>query len=125
MSDIVERAKAHLQAQERRVIKVPEWGADGKPLVITFTALTVAERRKIYKRMSDGSDADGSAIMVRAVILKACGEDGSKLFDEMHEHAMTYEVSADIVGRIANAILSSGLGKAKTVTEAVDNEKKA
>lgn len=107
MAGILDRAKEHYQHLDRRRIEVPEWGEAGHPAVVTWTALTVAERRKIYRADGAGKAPDGATIMVRAVIEKACDAGGKKLFDAMAEHDLTYSVASDVVGRIANAILFS------------------
>ncbi|KQS90300.1 hypothetical protein [Rhizobium sp. Leaf386] len=104
MNAILERAKAHYEALPRREVLVPEWGADGNPLKVTWSKLTVREEERIYEPV-DGRPAPSGIVRLRTVILKACGEDGKRLFDEMAEHALRYEVDAEIVGRIANAIL--------------------
>jgi len=105
MSNILERAKAHYAEIERKTIDVPEWGEPGKPLVVTCTPLTVAERRKIFKVDAKGHAPDGATACVRAVVLKACDKDGKRLFSDLDEHDLTYSVDSGVVGRIAGAIL--------------------
>ncbi len=114
MSAILDRAKAHYQAQPRREILVPEWGEPGKPARITWSELTVADQEKIYAVTDEGRSPGGGTVRLRAVMLKACDETGQKLFDGLAEHALRYEVDGNVIGRIANAILyGAGLTDAK------------
>lgn len=122
MSGVLERAKAHFEGLERRRIEVPEWGDGKKPLVVTFAALTVGERRRIFKPDDKGRAPDGPTACVRAVILKACDEQGRRLFDEMDEHDLTHKVDSDVIGRIAGAILA---GVDTIDDELVEQEKNA
>lgn len=128
MSSIIERAKAHYSALPTDAIKVPEWGTGDAPLVVTWKKMTVRDEERIYATV-DGRPAPGGTVRMRAVMLKACGEDGKRLFDEMDEHALRFEVDGEVIGRIANAILfRAGLvdadGMPKGVSEQVDTEKK-
>lgn len=106
MSSILDRAKEHYASLERHRVEVPEWGEKGKPLIVTFTALTVAERRKIFRPDKAGRPPDGPTACVRAVILKACDEKGERLFSDMDEHDLTFKVDSNVVGRLAGAILA-------------------
>ena len=105
MSGILDRAKAHYSGLERSRIEVPEWGEAGKPLVVTFSPLTIAERRKIFRADNKGVQPDGPIACVRAVILKACDDKGKRLFDDLAEHDLIHNVDSAVVGRIAAAIL--------------------
>lgn len=128
MSNVLERAKAHYQALPRFDIKIPEWGDAGSPAVITWTKLTVNEQDRIYAPIA-GASPGGGTVRLRAVLIKACDENGKLLFDGMAEHALRYEVDGDIIGRIANAILfGAGLvtdkGEDIAVADQVDAAKK-
>jgi len=108
MNPVLSRAKAHYQGLERKKILVPEWGEGGKPLLVTATALNVAERRKIYRADAAGREPDSAMVVVRAVLLKACDDKGKLLFDEMDEHALMYEADSMVLARIAKEILGDG-----------------
>lgn len=125
MSGILDRAKAHYDGLDSQKIRVPEWGSPKAPLIITFTPLTVAQRRKIYKADDKGKSPDGGTVCVRAVILKACDEAGRRLFDDMAEHDLTHSVDADVVGRIADAILFRSASLGSSVEETIEAEKNA
>ena len=118
---VLDHAKARFAERERKSIRVPEWGPEGSPLVITYTALTLAERRKIYAPGNDGKPADGASIMARTLIVKACDERGQRLFEELDWHDLMHNVDADVVGRVATAILSSAASG--LTAEAVETEK--
>lgn len=105
-NEILARAKAHYEKKAGDCrLEVEEWGDGKKPLVITWTPLTVHQRRRIYEDKADGRPADGSTIMVRAVLMKACDENGNRLFDDMAEKELTHDVDSDVVGKIGNAII--------------------
>lgn len=120
---ILDRAKAHLAGQSAETILVPEWGEEGAPLEIHFTPMTVAQRKKIFRR-ENGMEPDSATVCVRALLEKACDKAGKKLFaDVQDEHTLTYSVDAKVVARIAGAILN-GLPKDDAEAEAaVDTAK--
>lgn len=128
MSTILERAKAHYESLPRLDIKIPEWGDETGPAVITWTPLTVRDQERIYAPDADGRTAGGGLVRLRAVMVKSCDFNGKLLFDGMAEHDLRHSVDGDIVGRIANAILyGAGLvkknGDPKPVDEQIDQAK--
>ena len=46
---VIDNAKKHFAEQDVKVIEVPEWGEDDKPLRIFSKPLTLAETSKLYK----------------------------------------------------------------------------
>ncbi|RWC47956.1 MAG: hypothetical protein EOS55_13910 [Mesorhizobium sp.] len=123
ISSVLEAATAHYGGQQRKDIKVKEWGTPGHPLIITWSPWTVAERNKVYRRDDNGATPDGGVIQVRALIVKACDDAGKRLFDEMDEFTLSHKVDSDVVGRIANAILYGSMPKGSDVDSVVDAEK--
>lgn len=121
MSSVLDRARAHYHGLERKRILVPEWGEGDKPLVVTATALNIAERRRIYRADASGREPDSATVVVRAVLLKACDEKGAPLFDEMNEHALTYEADSMVVARIAREILGDVAEPGETRLESAKN----
>lgn len=121
MSAVLARAKAHYQGLERKRILVPEWGEGGKPLVVTATALNIAERRRIYRADASGREPDSATVVVRAVLLKACDEKGARLFDDMDEHALTHEADSMVVARIAREILGEAAQPGDATLESAKN----
>ena len=108
MSAVLERAMAHFSAQERQSIIVPEWGDEGKPLIIYFAAMSVFQKRRIYKPGTRPSD--DPSIQVDAVIEMAQTEDGKQLFTLDDREKLLREVDARVVRRVATAIFSASLG---------------
>lgn len=111
---ILDRAKAHYNEIDRGRLEVPEWGENGKPLIVTWTPVTAKQHAKIYSR---GLDKVGADELVTVLIVKAEDENGEKLFQESARPTLTNEVDLKIVSRIANAIL----GPAKSVEDAAKN----
>lgn len=97
---ILDRAKAHFDAQEIKRIEVPEWGEDGKPAVILAEPFTLADRKALAKYAKD----DDMEFLVRLVIMKALDEDGKKLFDLSDKPILMTKVDPAIVLRLANEI---------------------
>lgn len=120
---VIAQAKGHFETQPVRTIEVPEWGTGGKPLVVYYKQLSVAERRKCW-RNSAGDLVDGTLACVRAVLFQARDAKRARLFDDMDEHALTYEVDSDVVSRIGAAILGFGeKGAPKTAQDEIDAAK--
>ncbi|MEK9751746.1 MAG: hypothetical protein VW338_00845 [Rhodospirillaceae bacterium] len=110
---VLDRARAHLADRERGRLEVPEWGEEGRPLVVTWSPMTVRQHNKIYP---PGKPV-GSTNAVMVVIVKAQDEAGKPLFTEADRPALEDEVDSAVVSRIANAILASR----QTVKEAEKN----
>lgn len=118
MSAVLERAKAHYEALPSREISVPEWGEDGKSLLVTWKKLTVRDEERIYAPV-EGRPAPAGTVRLRTVILKACGADGKRLFTEMDEHDLRHKVDGAVVARVAGAILF-GAGLVDESGDAID-----
>lgn len=110
---------------DRHRIEVPEWGSGGKPLVVTWSEMTLGESDRIYRRDTNGRAASGGKIMARALWVKACDENGKPLFTEMNEMDLM-QLHSGVVGRIANAILY-GVGNedAGSIDDKVERAKNA
>lgn len=103
---VLDRAKAHFSSLERHRLEIPEWGDPGSPLVVTWSPLTMEERRRIYKPDKAGKTPDGTVVIVRAIILKACDAEGKRLFSEMDEPDLMHRVDPDVMARLGGQILS-------------------
>lgn len=100
----IEAAKLHLASQGRREVEVPEWGEEpGKPLIVTFTPLTVAEHRKLFPA---GKSPDAQ-LFVDTLIQKAKDADGKPMFTFDDRHALMTEVDSGVIARVAGAILAT------------------
>lgn len=98
---VIDRAKAHYESLPRKRIPVPEWGEDGKPLVIWSTAMTVAHS----DRIADRGNANKAEMFVDVLILKAQDEAGNMLFSEKDRHDLSRKVDRRVVARVAMDIL--------------------
>lgn len=123
MASVLDRAKAHYESLPVRSLDVPEWGeGEGKPLKVTWKPLTVRDREKIYA-YADGQAPTGGLVSARAVIIKACDEQGKRLFDGMADHDLRHSVDGDVVARIASAILyGAGLQGKDGASVSVDDQ---
>jgi len=97
---ILDRAKAHFEAQEIKRIEVPEWGEDGNPAIIMSEPFTLADRKSLIKFAQD----DEMEFLVRLIIMKALDEDGKKIFDLSDKPTLMNKVDPSVILRIANAI---------------------
>ncbi|WLR92180.1 hypothetical protein [Shinella zoogloeoides] len=124
MSSAISGAKAHFAGQGMLSHDVPEWGQPGHPLKIHYRPLTVAQRRKIW-RDDGGASVDGNVAVVRAVLFSALDAKGVRLFDDMDEHALMYEVDSDVVSRVGALILGFSKGAPVSGAKQVDDAKNA
>lgn len=113
---VIDRAKAHFDAQGVRCIEVPEWGEEGEPCRIFVTPWTLADQAKLL-RASQGKEAEALALVL---IFKAMDGEGKPLFTLEDKRALMHEVDAAVVARVANAIMgveeAEAVGKASTPT---------
>ncbi|SEH51392.1 hypothetical protein SAMN05216228_100217 [Rhizobium tibeticum] len=116
------QAKAHFTGHTRQSVDVPEWGAEGKPLRVFYGAMTVAQRRKVW-RDEEGKVVDGNTACVRAILFQAFDKDGKRLFDDMDEHALTHEVDSEVVSRVGAVILGFVKGEPVKADKQVDDAK--
>lgn len=102
MSAIIERAKLHFKDKLSKVgsIEVPEWGEDGKPLIVYWRAMNLKERDQIFKYLAKQS-LEG---FVEALILRARDEDGKRLFGNVHKTELMRHVDPEVIERIINAM---------------------
>ena len=97
----IERAKEHFAEQDVKVIEVPEWGEDDKPLKIFSKPLTLAETSKLYKM----SKEDDLTMMAYVLIYKALDANGDKLFDLGDKNALLNSVDREILVSVATQIM--------------------
>tara|TARA_Y100000592_G_scaffold25011_1_gene39244 strand:+ start:2854 stop:3192 length:339 start_codon:yes stop_codon:yes gene_type:complete len=100
----IERAKAHFDAQEIKVTKVPEWGDDeGNPLLIYSKPLTLAEMSKLQRYAKE----DDVALMAYCLIHRSLDSEGEKLFTLDDKHTLMNSVDRDVLQRVAAELMSS------------------
>ena len=97
----IDNAKKHFAEQDVKVIEVPEWGEDDKPLKIYSKPLTLAETSKLYKM----SQEDDLTMMAYVLIYKALDENGDKLFDLADKNALLNQVDREVLMRVAQEIM--------------------
>ena len=97
----IDNAKKHFAEQDVKVIEVPEWGEDDKPLKIYSKPLTLAETSKLYKM----SKEDDLTMMAYVLIYKALDENGDKLFDLGDKNALLNSVDREILVSVATKIM--------------------
>jgi len=98
---VIDNAKKHFAEQDVKVIEVPEWGEDDKPLRIFSKPLTLAETSKLYKM----SKEDDLTMMAYVLIYKALDENGDKLFDLGDKNALLNSVDREILVGVATQIM--------------------
>lgn len=94
---IIDRMKAHFAGLGAQKIEVPEWGEDGRPLVIYYHPITLAERQKI---MAAGERDGAVAAYADVLIMKALDAQGKNLYTIEHKHALRHSVDPDIIRRV-------------------------
>ena len=98
---VIDNAKKHFAEQDVRVIEVPEWGEDDKPLRIFSKPLTLAETSKLYKM----SKEDDLTMMAYVLIYKALDDNGDKLFDLGDKNTLLHHVDQEILVSVATQIM--------------------
>lgn len=117
----IDRIKAHFSDLGTKSIEVPEWGEEGKPLVIYFTPMTIAEQQQVR----NAADRDGAvSANVDLLVLKALDAEGKKVFTIEHKLLLRKQADARVVRRIADAIFFGAgveeMGKDSSGTTASD-----
>jgi hypothetical protein len=94
---LMERIKAHAQPELIRRIEVPEWGEEGKPLVITYSMVSLDDLAIVTEL--DGQEWNKRA--ARIVAMKACDEAGVRLFTMMDAIELRKLAAPEVVSSIA------------------------
>ena len=102
--NVLERAKAHFDAQGVTRIEVPEWPDEkGNPTVMYSQPFTLGDRKKLIKFAQE----DDLEFIVRLVIMKCETEDGEKAFDLSDKPVLMNKVDPEIISRIAAQVVAS------------------
>lgn len=106
----IDRAKAHFTDYGIQSAEVPEWGepaegdAPGKPLVIYWKPITLAEKQ----RLQAIGEAEGYvARLADCLIMKALDADGKKLYTLADKHALRHLVDPDVIARVVLRMMAS------------------
>jgi len=105
MNEIIERAKLHFNENETRVILVPEWGADDKPLEIFCRPFNLAQKNKLFKKSGGDVSSMDLTVMADCLIMKAEDGQGNKMFTLESKRDLMNAVDPDVVSRIAAEML--------------------
>jgi len=97
MSDILEKAKEHFKAIDRKIIDVPEWG-----ITVYAKPLTLADKRIL----SRNTKPDDVTLFADVLILKAEDKEGKKLYSLEDKQTLMKSVDPEVVARVAQDILS-------------------
>lgn len=100
--DILKRARAHYEAvrSDLQTVDVPEWGEDGKPLVIYYRPANLREMARIQAKVAEGL-IEGA---VEMLLVRALDQDGNRLFRDVHKTELLNHCSAEVALRIVNAM---------------------
>jgi len=102
--NVLERAKAHFDAQGVTRIEVPEWPDEkGNPTVMFSQPFTLGDRKKLAKFAQE----DDLEFIVRMVIMKCEDESGETVFDLSDKPTLMNKVDPNIIARIAAEITTA------------------
>lgn len=96
MSDILDKAKEHFKAIDRKIIYVPEWD-----ITVYSKPLTLADKRILTRN----TKPDDVTMFADVLILKAEDKEGKKLYTLEDKPTLMRSVDPEIVARIAQQIL--------------------
>ena len=97
MSDILEKAKEHFKAIDRKIIDVPEW-----KITVYAKPLTLADKRILTRN----TKPDDVTLFADVLILKAEDKEGKKLYSLEDKQTLMRSVDPEVVARVAQDILS-------------------
>ena len=101
--DAIDLVREHFNSLGTKRIEVPEW-----KLVVYSTPMTLGEKNKLYRK----SRENDMELLVDILILKACNEQGEKMFNIDNRLVLLNKADSNVVARVANAILSDDAPKA-------------
>ena len=100
---LIDRAKSHFEALGIQSIEIEEWpDEDGKPSVIYWKPITLAEKKKLFSGSSNLNDV---GILADVVILKALDKDGNKLISSTDKMDIMHKVDSDVLAKISTAMV--------------------
>ena len=106
--DILTRAQEHFTAileSEMLCVEVPEWGEEGKPLMIYYKPMTLEQQDAIFKHVNAGSLKS----LAQVLITRARHEDGSKMFRQAQMFILMKQVDPRVVERITTEMAGEDL----------------
>jgi hypothetical protein len=103
-SSAIQRATEHFKAKPLKRIEIAEWGDDEGPLVAYSSPFTLKDQGRLQYLTEKQSHAD---TLAELLIMKLVDESGDKLFTIEDKNALRNDVDANVVARVANAIMST------------------
>ena len=97
MSDILDKAKEHFKAIDRKIIDVPEW-----EITVYAKPLTLADKRILTRN----TKPDDVTLFADVLILKAEDKEGKKLYSLEDKQTLMRSVDPEVVAIVAQDILS-------------------
>ena len=102
---VIDRAKSHFESLGTQSIEVPEWkDDDGKPTVIYWNPITLAEKNRLLKKSDSLNDV---SLLADILIMKALDKDGKKMFSLEDKIPLMHKTEADVLATIANKMVAA------------------
>ena len=102
---VIDRAKSHFESLGTQSIEVPEWkDDDGKPTVIYWNPITLAEKNRLLKKSDSLNDV---SLLADILIMKALDKDGKKMFSLEDKIALMHKVDSDVLAKVATKIIQN------------------
>ena len=102
---VIDRAKSHFESLGTQSIEVPEWkDDDGKPTVIYWNPITLAEKNRLLKKSDSLNDV---SLLADILIMKALDKDGKKMFSLEDKISLMHKTDADVLATIANKMVAA------------------
>ena len=102
---VIDRAKSHFESLGTQSIEVPEWkDDDGKPTVIYWNPITLAEKNRLLKKSDSLNDV---SLLADILIMKALDKDGKMMFSLEDTIPLMHKTDADVLATIANKMVAA------------------
>ena len=100
---VLERAKEHFAGLAEGSMEIPEWGKDGKPLVVTWRRMTMQDR--IELNLGQRLQQFDLEVYVDVVQRMARDAEGSPLFHKADRVELRRAVDPAVLTRLGDAML--------------------
>ena len=100
--DYFEGIRDHFNAQETKVIEVPEWGLVGDK-AIHCKPFNMQEKAKIFK----GATTTDLIVLIDVIVEKALTKDGKKMFDATNILSFKTKADTNVIADVATRIMGT------------------
>ena len=100
--DYFECIRDHFNAQETKVIEVPEWGLVGDK-AIHCKPFNMQEKAKIFK----GATTTDLIVLIDVIVEKALTKDGKKMFDATNILSFKTKADTNVIADVATRIMGT------------------